>query len=328
MSTNRGIFDSFPSQGAGRQDSPFAIVQEPAAEHPAVPASPFASVARQESPFTVVDEAAEARDFGRPVKLPERRKVDSPFQVAEPTEGFGFEAPAPAVSPFEVAAASPAPAPSPFSAPAQAVPTSPFATETPRPAAAPPSTQAAISAFTQWQEPQPAPVSQPIAPAVAAEPAPGPPAPAVVPAAFAAPTPPPSPAAAAPAAFAAAPAPASAMEEPISDSSHIRQLELRAIFGVDREMNADEILQRSRALPGMRNIARVGAADMSTIEALKALVPSLGFGSGNLKLYAGSVPVEFIREGGVMLAVQTDGGFAPGVRETLMIVARELNRIG
>lgn len=117
-------------------------------------------------------------------------------------------------------------------------------------------------------------------------------------------------------------------EEGQSDSFNIRQLELRAIFGVDREMNADEILQRSRALPGMKNIARVAAGDMTTIEALKSLLPNLGFGSGSLKLYAGAVPIEFIREGSVMLAVQTDGGFAPGVRETLMIVARELNRIG
>ncbi len=86
--------------------------------------------------------------------------------------------------------------------------------------------------------------------------------------------------------------------------------------------------QRSRALPGMRNIARLNPQDMSTIKALKNLIPSLGFGSDQLKLYSGSVPLEFIREGAVMLAVQTDGGFAPGVRETLMIVARELSRLG
>lgn len=91
-------------------------------------------------------------------------------------------------------------------------------------------------------------------------------------------------------------------------------------------MTPDEILQRSRALPGMRNIARVTAQDMATVDALKQLLPNLGFGSGVLKLYSGSVPLEFIREGGVMLAVQTDGGFAPGVRETLMLVARELGR--
>lgn len=92
-------------------------------------------------------------------------------------------------------------------------------------------------------------------------------------------------------------------------------------------MTPDEILQRSRALPGMRNIARVAPQDMATIESLKSLLPNLGFGTGGLKLYAGSVPLEFIREGSVLLAVQTDGGFAPGVRETLMIVARELGRM-
>lgn len=118
------------------------------------------------------------------------------------------------------------------------------------------------------------------------------------------------------------------IDDSYSDSQSIRQLELRAIFGVDREMNPDEILQRSRALPGMRNIARVNPQDIATIEAIKNLIPSLGFGTGNLKIYSGAVPLEFIREGSVMLAVQTDGGFAPGVRETLMIVARELNRIG
>ena len=120
--------------------------------------------------------------------------------------------------------------------------------------------------------------------------------------------------------------PAAELDSSQSDSFSIRQLELRAIFGVDREMSPDEILQRSRALPGMRNIARVSPQDMTTIEALKQLLPNLGFGTGALKLYSGSVPLEFIREGPVLLAVQTDGGFAPGVRETLMIVARELGR--
>jgi hypothetical protein len=47
-----------------------------------------------------------------------------------------------------------------------------------------------------------------------------------------------------------------------------------------------------------------------------------------LKIHAGNTPVDFIREAGVLLAVQTDGGYAPGVRETLMIIARELGRLG
>ena len=325
MSTTRGIFESFPNQPSNRQDSPFAVVPEPAPEQVA---SPFTAVGRPESPFSVVDDASEARPVepGKPARVPDRRKIDSPFQAAEPPEGFGFEAPAKPFpsSPFEIAQ-SPAPtAPAPFSAPAQAYASSPFAAEPSRGPS--PTTQAAIAAFSNWQESQPAPAAAP-AQAVQIPQAFEQPAPAYAP-----PSPVPSVFASAPAPAAApSPAPAQSAAAPIdssqSDSYSIRQLELRAIFGVDREMNHDEILQRSRALPGMRNIARVSPQDMATIEALKQLLPNLGFGSGGLKIYSGSVPLEFIREGSVMLAVQTDGGFAPGVRETLMIVARELGRI-
>jgi hypothetical protein len=284
-------------------------------------------VARQESPFTVVDEAAEtnAAEPGRVAKLPERRKSDSPFQVAEPSEGFGYEATTKdfSAAPFETAPASqpvqPAAA-SPFSLAPQQPAASPFSVEPTRGPS--PSTQAAIAAFGNWQEPAASAAPQPFmepAPAFA-QPAPAasfeaPVAPIQVPAAFAPVTP-------------TAPVAADSFDASQSDSYSIRQLELRAIFGVDREMNVEEILQRTRALPGMRNIARVSPQDMGAIETLKQLLPNLGFGSGGLKLYSGSVPLEFVREGSVMLAVQTDGGFAPGVRETLMLVARELGRLG
>lgn len=306
MSTNHGIFDNFPNASTARADSPFAVVPESAPAAPAT-ASPFTPVARHDSPFTVIDDAHESRPVepGRPAKLPERRKADSPFQVAEHPDGFAFDAPPRAFStPFEAAPAA-APA-SPFSvAPQQpAAPVAPV--EAPRGPSL--STQAALAAFQNWQE-SPAGVA-----AAAAQPEH--PQPAVQ----AAPSPQPQPL--------AQPTPrgGAPMEDSLSDSFSIRQLELRAVFGVDREMTTDEILQRARALPGMRNIARVNPQDIATIDGLKHLLPNLGFGSGVLKLYSGSVPLEFIREGAVMLAVQTDGGFAPGVRETLMLVARELGR--
>ncbi len=315
MSTTRGIFESFPNQPATRPDSPFAVVPESAAG-PAAAASPFTAVARQDSPFTVVSEGAEARavEPGRPARVPERRRAESPFQVAEPSEGFGFEAPAKpyTAAPFEATpAAVPAPT-SPFAATIQPAAASPFSAEPPRGPS--PTTQAAIAAFGSWDAPAtpaaaiPQAFAQPTPAAFAQAPAPTP-----------APAPAQAPAVQTPASFAPA-------EDSNSDSFAIRQIELRAIFGVDREMNPDEILQRTRALPGMRNVARVNPQDMATIEAVKTLLPNLGFGSGSLKLYSGSVPLEFIREGSVMLAVQTDGGFAPGVRETLMLVARELGR--
>lgn len=265
MNTTRGIFDDFPNQ-TDPKDSPFAIAGEAADKS----ASPFGAV---NSPFTIADEKkddAKAQAAAGPLKK------DSPFQMAEPSEGFGFEAPArlaeaaPVTSPFE---AVPASTPPPFAAAAE---TSKLVS---------PSTQAALAAFGGWHESAtPAPVEK-----------------------------------------AAAPAPVD-FGDSDSDSYAIRQLELRAIFGVDREMTTDEILQRSRALTGIRNLARVSPQDAVAIDAIRSLVPKLGFGSGALKLSIGSEAVEFIREGKELLAVQTDGGFAPGVRETLMLVARELGR--
>ncbi|MCU0780667.1 MAG: hypothetical protein MUF04_06140 [Akkermansiaceae bacterium] len=128
--------------------------------------------------------------------------------------------------------------------------------------------------------------------------------------------------------FAPAPATPAAQGfiEERTDSSFIRQIELRAIFGVDREMSHEEIMQRARALPGIRHLALVDAAHVGALEGLRQILASLGFGTGGLRIYCGSSPVEFIREGSVILAVQTDGGFAPGIRETLMLVARELGR--
>jgi len=343
MNNSRGIFDSFPGQApapspfavvpdspfaavpTGAPASPFAAIHEVQPSHPfstvqeSAPASPFAPVLRVESPFAAAEDVNGSRPLepGKPARLPDKRRApESPFQMADAKEGFGFEAvpsaPAPttifAASPFEIApATSPfamAPPPQAQAAPAPVSPASPFAFEAAPPPQAPP-------AFNGWA--QPAPPVQP-----AAQPQPQAPAPPVQQAAPA-PAPAPTPAPVAP------PAPAY-VHAPESDSANIRQLELRAIFGVDREMQPEEILQRARALPGIRHIARVNTQDIATIDALKTVVTNLGFGAGGLKLFAGSVPIEFIRESGVLLAVQTDGGFAPGVRETLMIVGRELSR--
>jgi hypothetical protein len=222
------------------------------------------------------------------VRIPERRKAsESPFQISEP-QGFGFEAPQPSPQALKASPFGQAPqSPLPLQA-------SPFQIEQ-APAAVQP---VAPNAFGGWPQAEfaPAPAPQAFAPA-------------------------PQPAAVAPAPQRAAVAGVSSN----SDSFQIKQLELRAIFGVDREMTKEEIIQRSRSLPGIRHISRVGDHDIAAVDALKQVISNLGFGNSPIKLFAGSVPIEFIREGSVLLAVQTDGGFAPGVRETLMIVARELS---
>ena len=308
MSNNEGIFEAV----SGHQPvSPFAAVA------PGAMASPFMAV--EKSPFTVVDEPNGSRPVepGKPARLPERRaKSDSPFQLAEDGGDVGFEAVAPVASPFQ-----PVSAPSPFGlasspAPQQAPQQQPFASPVYQ-------APAAFSGWAQPSAPAPAPQQTPYqAPQVAAAPFAGIQQQSV----FAAPAP--APVAPQPVSQPVIPppvqAPAPVAMSEAADSAGIRQIELRAIFGVDREMSHDEILQRARALPGIRHVARVDIQHMDALDSLRKLLAGLGFGTSGLRIYCGSSPMEFIREGSVILAAQTDGGFAPGVRETLMIVAREL----
>jgi len=121
--------------------------------------------------------------------------------------------------------------------------------------------------------------------------------------------------------------PAPSIPQPPAAYEPIHQLELRAIFGVDHEMNADEILERSRMLKGIRMVSLLAEGDSGTIEALNAMIVRLGLSSEPVQIFAGSMPVDFIREGRVALAVQADDGYPPGVRETLIIVARELAKM-
>ncbi|MGE9267431.1 MAG: hypothetical protein ACQKBY_04990, partial [Verrucomicrobiales bacterium] len=65
-----------------------------------------------------------------------------------------------------------------------------------------------------------------------------------------------------PTAYAAPPAAAAA---PQSYSGGMKQLELRAIFGVDHELSSQEIIQRARTLPGVRNVALIGENEMRAL---------------------------------------------------------------
>jgi hypothetical protein len=202
-----------------------------------------------------------------------------------------------AAVPFHAAPLAEAPHPPPMVAPVAAAPVQ-FA---PQPAAPPP---AIDPGFAAWA---------PLAPAAAQAPPP-----ASSP--FAAP--PPSPFVTTATAMAAEPM------LPESTSGQIRQLELRAIFGVERELSADEILQRLRGLSGIRNVVRVGHEELAAFENLRRCLGGLAPVGAPMRLMFGNSPVELVREGRVVLAVITDGSFAPGVRETIMIGAREIDRLG
>jgi hypothetical protein len=294
MSTSRGIFDQYPAGESNGHPNPFSF----AAEAPVT--NPFAAAPTvPQSPFSAIPDAAQDRSVpepGKPAKIPAPRgkAAESPFQMASGNgHHFGFEAPQP--SPFSIA-----------SSPREMEPVESVSAPLPM----------MQNPFSIQRE-----VAAPIAPSPIATPSlPYGAWPQVeTPAAAVAPVPAPVPS-----------APAPVVSPPIyrEEAPVFRQLELRAIFGVDREMSAEEILQRARVLPGVKHVARIASQDVMALENLKNTLQSLGFSSGALRLYTGSVPIEFIREGATILAVQTDGGFAPGIRETIMIVTRELDRMG
>lgn len=248
------------------------------------------------SPFVVVDEGDESSSQSfRPAKIPDKRKPQSPFQIVETGDPYSAMQGMPGY-PYPGAYGMP---PSPF---APAAHFGPFASPLPPQAYQPYVLHPYVN---HPYAPQPA-YAQPVYPPASAYPTGYPAYP--------------------PQENATPAAPAQAADTAQSPPP-IRQLELRAIFGVNHEMGREEILQRSLGLAGIRNIAALSGPESSAIEALQSLLAKLGFPSDQLRVCAGQTPIEFVREGNTLLAVQTDEGFAPGVRETLMIVARELSRL-
>ena len=112
-----------------------------------------------------------------------------------------------------------------------------------------------------------------------------------------------------------------------SPEGEIPQLVLKAIFGVSEEMDRNEILHRARTLPNIKSVNLVGRPESEAIAGLQKSIGALGLENEPLTLRVGDRDIDFIKEEGVTLAVLTNGGYAAGIRETLIIVARELARL-
>lgn len=106
------------------------------------------------------------------------------------------------------------------------------------------------------------------------------------------------------------------------------QLVLRAIFGVTQELNKNEIIQRARNLPGIHNLHLVGSDEAKAMSYVRSSIQRMGFGDHNsLSLHTNAGVVDLIEEPGATLAVLHEGCYGAGVRETLIIVTRELARL-
>ena len=122
--------------------------------------------------------------------------------------------------------------------------------------------------------------------------------------------------------------PRSQAEEGKSITGETRQLELRAIFGVDHELSHQEIIQRMRGLPGILHVAKVGSAEAEALGILQGCASKLGVEEDEAIVMSCSQGlIDFLEYEGTSLAVLRKDKYFPGVRETLFICARELSRL-
>lgn len=117
-------------------------------------------------------------------------------------------------------------------------------------------------------------------------------------------------------------------EQPALLSDRTRQLELRAIFGVDHELSHLEIMERMRDLPGIINVAEINPSEVDAFGSLKSCASKLGLGNEDAVIV--NCPrgvIDFVQYQGTALGILMEGRYGPGVRETIYICTRELERL-
>jgi hypothetical protein len=113
---------------------------------------------------------------------------------------------------------------------------------------------------------------------------------------------------------------------PAFEDDVCHQKELQAIFGADGWLGENELLERANGLPGIHSVTRVKPEDVPMVEATQRQISLLCVVSGEEAMMDG-IKLDLVRDGGVLLAVRREGAYAPGVCETLRLVARELGRL-
>ena len=115
---------------------------------------------------------------------------------------------------------------------------------------------------------------------------------------------------------------------PVDLSDRTKQLELRAIFGVDHELSHLEIMERMRDLPGIINVAEIDPSELEAFRSLRSCATKLGLGKEDAVIVNSPRGViDCVQYQGTALGILMEGGYGPGVRETIYICTRELERL-
>lgn len=94
-------------------------------------------------------------------------------------------------------------------------------------------------------------------------------------------------------------------------------------------MTREEILQKAKNLAGIRELVVVGPSEMTAVQTLGGVMTRFGYGDqGSWQINTSGGVVDFVTAESTTLAIMREGRYSPGVWETLMIVARELGKLG
>ena len=110
--------------------------------------------------------------------------------------------------------------------------------------------------------------------------------------------------------------------QPVDES----QLVLRAIFGVAKNLSRDEVLQKASSLPGIMSVQALGPDERVAFGTLREGIQRLGH-RVDLEIVSKEGSVELMHDAATTLLVLHEGEYRPGVREMLIIVAREFSQI-
>ncbi len=106
------------------------------------------------------------------------------------------------------------------------------------------------------------------------------------------------------------------------------QLVLRALFGVTKVLNKSEIIELGSALPGIKNLDVIPEEQATALDTLRSSMEKLGYTDlGTLALTSSNETIDFIGSEKTIIIVQNEGEYEPGVREKLIIIAQELDKL-
>ncbi len=110
-----------------------------------------------------------------------------------------------------------------------------------------------------------------------------------------------------------------------SDTS-VSAMCLRAIYGITENPDTQGLIEKANTLDGVKNLTQISLAEAQAIELIKTQQFGLAQ-CDSINISVDNGDLNFITVNDTHLAVITESGFQPGVRETITLTAERISEI-